>query len=168
MPLKLLQLAEIERKDPRLGETLRSVVNEINLIAQKAGASGTNTAPPPTIAGITVQPNAGNHEIVINDPVGQSQPSLGIHYFADWDTNPAFNNPHTIVMGPSRNAFVNLGSHTVYWRGYSQLRNSPRSDFMVHGGSTPIAVNAAGSPATTPLPSQGSGGSGGGGGFGGG
>lgn len=155
--------------DPRLAETIRQLSQHLDTIATQAGVSGTVTKAPPAIRSIAVTAHNGYHAIALSDPEGAAAPSLGIHYFADWDTSPAFSTPQTIHLGPSRNAYVNLGSQTVYWRAYSQYRNSPRSAMIVHGGSSPTPVAGGGTIAgPTPAPSQGSGGAGGGGGFGGG
>ena len=152
--------------DPRMAETFRQVSQSVDNVSKQAGLAQSVTQSPPNIRSITVQANSGNHEIALADPEGAAAPSLGIHYFVDHDTTPAFANATTIHLGPSRNAFVNLGSQTVYWRAYSQYRNGPKSAYMVWGGSKPTSLNASGSPTVARLASQGSGGNGGGGGFG--
>lgn len=154
--------------DPKLAESLRAMQSQIDLVAQKAGLSGPATQAPPNIRSISVTAADGYFEIAITDPEGASQPSLGIHYFLEYDTTSAFSNAKTIDNGPSRNAREALGNQTLFWRAYSQYRNSPRSTAIVYGGSSPIGVAGGGSAGPTLGTSQGSGGDGGGGGFGGG
>lgn len=160
-------LAQLEHMfPPQLTETFRELGQGIDNVANQAGLAPSSSQAPPNVRAIIVQANGGNHEIAIMDPDGQASQSLGIHYFLDSASEPSFANPTTIHLGPSRNAFINLGSQSVYWRAYSQYRNSPKSAYMVFGGSNPQAVNASGTPVVPRLPSQGSGGNGGRGGFG--
>lgn len=165
----LPHLAHIETSiDARLAETLRTLNEAIGLVASKAGVSGSATQAPPNVRSILVTAANGFFNVVLTDPQGLVQPSLGIHYFIDWDLTPAFSSPQTIDNGPSRNGYFALGNLTTYWRAYSQYRNSPRSAFLVYGGTKPIAVVGGGGAGPAPAASQGSGGAGGGGGFGGG
>jgi hypothetical protein len=165
---KLPHLGFIETAfDPRLAETLRQISQAIDNVASKAGVSGNDTASPPNIRSIIVTAANGYFDIVLTDPLGKAQPSLGIHYFLEFDTSPAFTNPHTIDNGPSRNANIALGNVTAFWRAYSQYRNSPRSQAIIYGGSSPIGVVGGGSAGPAPGASEGSGGDGGKGGFGG-
>lgn len=166
MPVKHIGFIET-KYDPRLAESLRDLESRLNLVALKAGVSGSDTQAPPNIRSIAVTAANGYFNVVITDPLGAAQPSLGIHYFLDFDTSSAFTSPQTIDNGPSRNAYISLGNLTLYWRAYSQYRNSPRSQAIVYGGSSPIAVVGGGSAGPAPAPSQGSGGAGGKGGFGG-
>lgn len=166
MPLK--NLAWIEQNfDPRLAETFRQMSQHLDTIASTAGISGTATQAPPNVRSIAVTAANGYFNVAITDPEGQAGQNLGIHYFFEWDTSPAFTNPQTIDNGPSRNGYFALGSQTLYWRAYSQFRNSPRSTPIVYGGSSPTGVVGGGSAGPAPAKSQGSGGAGGGGGFGG-
>lgn len=165
---RLPHLGFLETKyDPRLAETLRKLSESIDLVALKAGVSGSDTQAPPNIRSIAVTAANGYFNIVITDPLGAAQPSLGIHYFLEWDSNPAFASPQVEDIGPARNEYIALGNQTLYFRAYSQYRNSPRSQAIVYGGSSPIAVVGGGSAGPAPAPSQGSGGAGGKGGFGG-
>ncbi len=164
-PLKHLGFLETTY-DPRLAETLRTLSQAIDNVAAQAGVSGNATKAPPNVRSITVTAANGYFSVTITDPEGQAQPSLGIHYFIEYDTSPSFANRQTIDNGPSRNAYLSLGSQTLYWRAYSQYRNSPRSTYIVYGGSTPIGVAGGGSAGPSLPASQGSGGAGGRGGFG--
>lgn len=165
--LVLPHLGRIKDKDPYLGETVESLMREINLIATQTGTSGRSLPAPPNIRTIAVSAQNGQFSITLTDPDGQAAQSLGIHYFLEWDTNPAFPNPTVEDMGPARGESLQLGNLTLYWRAYSQYRNSPISQKIVYGGSSPIAVVGGGAAVPAP-PGGGSGGGGGGGGFGGG
>ena len=152
--------------DPRLAETFRELLQEVNLIGTQTGASGTRLPAPPNIRAISVTAQNGQFTITLTDPDGQAGQSLGIHYFLEWDTNPAFTNPTVEDVGPARGESLQLGNLTLYWRAYSQYRNSPISKKIVYGGTSPIAVAGGGNAVPPPL-GGGSGGAGGGGGFGG-
>lgn len=164
--LTLPHLGRIEAQDPYLGETLRKIQEHINLIATQTGTSGTPLPAPPNIRSITVTAQNGQFNITLSDPDGQALQSLGIHYFLEWATDAAFSNPTVEDIGPSRGESLQLGNLTLYWRAYSQFRNSTISQKIVYGGTSPIAVVGGGNAVPAP-PGGGSGGSGGGGGFGG-
>jgi hypothetical protein len=165
-PLK--HLAWIENAfDPRLARTFKELSNTQDNAANLTGVSGIEVKAPPNVRSIAVQAANGYFDIVITDPVGQSGQSQGISYFIDWDTTPAFANFRTIHLGPSRNWYGALGSQTLYFRAYSQVLSSPRSPYIVYGGSTPIGVVGGGAAGPAPAQSTGSGGRGGRGGFGG-
>lgn len=149
-----------------MAETFRELSMALDNIAKQAGVAGADTQAPPNIRSLTVSASNGYFYVVIADPLGQAQPSLGIHYFIEYDVTSSFSNFHTIDNGPSRNARPALGNLTLYWRAYSQYRNSPLSAKIVYGGSSPIAVVGGGSAAPAAIASQGSGGAGGKGGFG--
>ena len=150
-----------------LAETLRALMNAHNTMTKKTGVSDTPLPAPPNIRAIAVTAQNGQFNITITDPDGQAQASLGLHYFLEWDTTPAFANPTVEDIGPARGESLQLGNQTLYWRAYSQFRHSPISQKIAYGGANPIAVVGGGA-ATPPPPGGGSGGSGGGGGFGGG
>jgi hypothetical protein len=165
-PLRHLSFLETAF-DPRVAETFRELSQALDNVATQVGVSGTVTKAPPNIRSIAVTAANGYFNVVLTDPDGQAQPSLGIHYFCEWDTTPAFTNPQVIDNGPSRNLYHALGAQTLYWRAYSQYRYSPRSTAIVYGGSSPIGVVGGGGAGPAPAKSQGSGGRGGRGGFGG-
>lgn len=165
-PLKHLGFLE-STYDPRLAETFRQLSQAIDNVANSAGVSGLASKAPPTLRSIAVTAANGFFNVVVTDPEGQAQPSLGIHYFFEWDTSSAFTSAQAIDNGPSRNGYFALGNLTTFWRAYSQYRNSPRSTAIIFGGSTPTPVVGGGAAGPAPAPSQGSGGAGGGGGFGG-
>jgi hypothetical protein len=165
MPLTIAQLAPLQSSHPYLYEALVQIVQEINNIGTQTGSSGTPLPAPPQIAVVEVKAGGGDVTVEIKDPAGQAQPNLGLHYFIEYDTNPAFPNPTVVDNGPSRGAFLHLPGLTLYFRVTSAFRNSPNSPFVVWGGTTPTAV-ATGGAATVAPPGGGSGSAGGGGGFG--
>src|SRR6266404_4020921 len=142
--LVLPHLGRIEGNDPYVAETFRQLLNAANLIAKQTGTSGQPLPAPPNIRAIAVSAQNGQFTITLTDPDGQAGVSLGIHYFLEWDTNPAFPNPTVEDMGPARGESLQLGNLTLYWRAYSQYRNSPISKKIVYGGSSPIAVVGGG------------------------
>lgn len=170
MPLTIAQLAPIQSENPYLYETLVQIVQEVNGIGTQTGSSNAPLPAPPNIASVTASGGNGDLTVLITDPAGQAQPNLGLHYFVQFDMNPAFPNPTQIDMSSSRGQPVRVGTGVtnVYVRVFSQFRNSARSPFVYFGTQqNPTAVNVSG--ATSPPPPGGSGGSGGGGGgFGGG
>ncbi|GAC1632854.1 MAG: hypothetical protein NVS9B14_06690 [Candidatus Acidiferrum sp.] len=166
MPLTIAQLAPIRSRDPYLYEALLKIVQEINNIGTRTGSSGTPLSAPPRIASVTVNAGGGDVSLTINDPAGQAQPNLGLHYFIEYDTNPAFPNPTVLDNGPSRGAFLHLPGLTLYFRVTSAFRNSANSPYVTWGGTTPAAVATGGTSTVNP-PGGGSGSGGGGGGFGG-
>lgn len=165
--LNLPNIEHVRRIDQRLYESLTKIVGVIKDIAQQTGTSNDPLPTPPTIATISVSASNGFFSVSIIDPAGQQQPNLGLHYFIEYSTNPAFPPSITTVFdnGPSRGAYLSLGNQTLYFRAYSQFRNSKISQKVVYGGSSPIAVSGGGSAGPTP-PGGGSGSGGGGGGFG--
>jgi hypothetical protein len=153
--------------DPRLAETLEELSQALDNVAQKAGVAGNSTAAPPQIRSLAVSAANGFFSVAIVDPLGEAQPSLGIHYFLEYDISSAFSNRQVVDNGPSRNAYLALGSQTLFFRVYSQYRNSPRSPYVIYGGNQPIGVVGGGSAGPALPTSQGSGGAGGRFGFGG-
>ena len=173
MPLTIPLIGSLT--DPVQKQIFEQIVSEINGIGSQVGTSGTPLAAPPNIAGVSVSGGNGDLSVVINDPAGKAQPNLGLHYFVEWDTSPAFSNPTQEDIGASRGELLRVGvqSGPVYVRVYSQFRSGPISKHVVFGtlqanGSvtpTPVSVGGTTSPGS---PGGGGGAGGGGGGFGGG
>ena len=167
--LTLPHLLYIKRKDPRLAESLESIVNSLNGIHVQGGNA--NIAPPPKIALLAVTASNGFFSVVITDPAGQAESNLGLHYFVEWSTDKNFVNPGPTVedIGPSRGEYLYIGNLTTYWRVTSQFRNSSvRSPYVYFGGAqNPTAVTGGGTVGGGTPPGGGSGSGGGGGGFGG-
>jgi hypothetical protein len=164
----MLQVPEIEvarQIDPRLYEALKKIIAGINALGLRTGVDPHGTiAPPPAPAGLTVAAADGIFDIAVKDPSG---PMHGINYFLESATNPAFLNPTVYDLGATRNARIQLGNQTLYWRAYSQYLGSNPSAPTTFGGATPTAVTGGGVNGPAPNPPQGSGanppGSGGGG-----
>ena len=113
--ITLKHLGTIERDNPLLGETLRDIQKHINMIATQTGTSGDPLPAPPNIRSIVVTAQNGQFNIVLSDPDGQAAPNLGIHYFLEWSTDPAFPAGTTTVedIGPGRGESIQLGSLTL-------------------------------------------------------
>lgn len=154
--------------DPRLASTFKELSKSLDNQASITGVGGASTKAPPNVRSIAVTASNGFFDIVLTDPEGQDGQSLGIEYFIDWDTSPAFSNARTIHLGPSRSWYGALGNLTFYFRAYSQFRSSPRSAYVYFGGqAAPTGVPGGGSAGPSPAKTTGSGGQGGRGGFGG-
>jgi hypothetical protein len=167
MPV-LKHLAYIENAfDPRVAQTFKDLSNGQDNAANLTGVSGIEVKAPPAVRSIAVAALNGVFDIVITDPTGQAGQSQGINYFLDFDTSPTFANARTIHLGPSRSFYGFLGNLTFYFRAYSQVLSSPRSAYIIYGGSTPIGTAGGGAAGPAPMKTTGSGGKGGKGGFGG-
>ena len=164
----MLQIPEIESArqiDPRLYESLKKIIGAINALGARTGVDPHGTIATPTApASISVSAADGIFDIAIADT---SNPTHGINYFLESATNPAFLNPTVYDLGATRNARIQLGNQTLYWRAYSQYLGSNPSPPAVFGGTTPTAVSGGGPNGPAANPPQGSGanspGSGGGG-----
>lgn len=164
----MLQIPEIESArqiDPRLYESLKKIVAAINALGTRTGVDPHGTIDTPAApASISVTAADGIFDVAVKDP---SQPMHGINYFLESATNPAFLNPTVYDLGATRNARIQLGNQTLYWRTYSQYLGSNPSPPTTFGGAAPTAVTGGGPNGPAPNPPQGSGanpaGSGGGG-----
>ncbi len=154
----MLQVPEIEsarRIDPRLYEALKKIIGAINALGMRTGVDPHGTiATPPAPASISVSAADGIFDIAVVDSSG---PMHGINYFVESATNPGFLSPTVYDLGATRNARIQLGNQTLYWRAYSQYLGSNPSPPVVYGGKTPIAVTGGGVTGPTPNPPQGSG-----------
>jgi hypothetical protein len=157
-------LADIERRDPKLGQLLRTrVIAGINRLAQNLGATpvGFTSAPNPP-NGIMVKVAGEYAHVQVTD---NNQINKHVNYFTEVSTNPQFSQPIVIDHGASRTSHpfplpTNDDSgvqHTYYFRSYSQYPGSQPSTPLTFGGSNPIGVQMAGTTNMTLLPSTGSG-----------
>jgi hypothetical protein len=126
------------------------------------GADPTGFVPPaPTIQGLNVKAANGQVHVSIND----SNPiSKNLHYFVEYDTSPAFAQPHVEFLGPSRGKVLNLPGKTdggatqnFYFRAYPQYLAGKPGVPVNFGGTVPTAVSPGGTTQLTLLPSTGSG-----------
>src|SRR5271165_4206502 len=149
----LPHLGYLKEKDVYLGETLQQMLTAINQLASTVGAHPTGAlAPPNAPASLTVAASNGWFDIAINDP----NPARAINYFVDYSTTPDFGMARTLFLGPTRNAYIQLGNQTLYWRCHSQFIGSNPSDYT-YFGNPPTPVVGGGSSGPTPMPTQGSG-----------
>lgn len=164
----MLQIPEIESArqiDARLYESLKKIIAAINALGMRTGVDPHGTVATPTPpSSISVSAADGIFDIAIGD---SSNPMHGINYFLESAPNAAFLNPTVYDLGATRNARLQLGNQTLYWRAYSQYLGSNPSPPAVFGGKTPAPVSGGGPNGPSPNPPQGSGanspGSGGGG-----
>ncbi len=153
--LSIPQLKRVANDDPYLYEALKKIAGAINGLNQRIGVDPTGAvASPPAIAKLAVTAADGIFDVAITD--APTTLKHGIWYFLEYDTSPAFPMPRVIFLGPTRNARLQLGNQTLYWRAYSQYFSSPPSPAVTFG-SPPTAVTGGGSSGPTPQPSQGSG-----------
>jgi hypothetical protein len=153
--LTLKHLGDIERKDPLLGQTLRKILQAVNLHGQTAGIDPTGAFPAPAApTSLSVTAANGFFDAVISD----SNPQRGVEYFLDWSTDPGFPAARTIPMGPTRTEYKQLGSQTLYFRCYSQYPGSNPSPYTYFGTqANPTAVVGGGAAGPVPAPSTGTG-----------
>lgn len=166
MPIRVPNLPYILKQDPKIYETIVALHRGLESLVNQAGLGASGNIAPPAMQSISVTAANGIFSVALVD---KSLPHLGISYFVEYADNPAFDNVHTLYLGPSRNENgLFLGSGTFYFRGFSQYQNSEQSNKIVYGGAKPTGVSGGGAIAGPTLPpSQGSGaGTGESGGFG--
>lgn len=127
----------IRQSNPKLYEAIIALRNAIPNLQLSA---------PPQVASINVTATNGVFQATLVDA---GNPVKGIGYFLEYDTSPAFPQPHVIDLGASRSWRGTLGNLTLYWRAYSQYApplDSPPSPTLAFGGNvTPTAVVGGGS-----------------------
>lgn len=168
MPLSLDKEITFLRSIPGFGqylsEGLRKIQEGVNGLGQNVSVDPNVTLPaPPTIQQLTVKTNgSGMVHAVVND----SNPiQKNLHYFVEYDTNPAFSQPHVAHLGASRTMAPmilpanddNGKPQKFYFRAYSQYQGSMPSPPIHFGGTVPTAVNPGGTQNLTLIPSTGSG-----------
>jgi len=162
--IDFLQKTKTDGIGPYLAQALRRLRDGVNNLGTNLAADSTQTLPPPpSVQALTVKTNGnGLVHAVIND---QNQLRRGVHYFLEYDTNPAFPQPHVVHLGASRSmnpitlpALDDDGfPQRFYFRAYSQLPGSHPSPPIRFGGEKPIAVDPGGTQQMTLIPSTGSG-----------
>lgn len=155
--LTLPHLGLIERRDPFVGETFRTIQDAVNRAGITVGVdpSPAATYPPPTApTSLSVAAENGFFDCVITD----ANPQRGVVYFLDYSTTPNFGAPRTISLGPARTEYKQLGNQTLYWRCYSQFQGSNISGYTYFGTqAAPTPVVGGGSSGPAPMPSAGTG-----------
>lgn len=147
-----------------LSQALQEVQDGINNGFKSLGANATGSAiTPDPIQQLTVKTNNnGLVHAVISDatPIQRN-----LHYFVEYDTSPAFSQPHVVHLGASRQmnpitlpALDDNGNpQQFYFRAYSQYPGGQPGQPIKFGGETATAVNPGGSQSMTLLSSTGSG-----------
>jgi hypothetical protein len=143
---------------------LQRIEDAVNNIGKNGAIPPTGLLPPPpTVQALTVKTNGnGLVHAVINDsnPIDKN-----LHYFVEYDTDPAFPQPHVAHLGASRQmAPVTLPTtdddgnpQNFYFRAYSQYPGGAPGQVVHFGGETPTPVAPGGTQQMTLLPSTGSG-----------
>ncbi len=156
-------LAEVENQWPKLGILLRRFQKATNDTASAAGVAPVGqVAPPAAPQGVSVAVAGEMMHVAIAD----NQPlARNVRYFTEVANNPSFSQPIVIDHGASRTSHPfplptkdgSGNTHNWYVRSYSQYPGSAPSAPVVHGGTSPTAVQMSGSTQLTLLPSTGSG-----------
>jgi hypothetical protein len=172
MPLRIPNLDSIKNNPATtlIGEALEALTNGLETVGVKAAMNpqgNTNAPAPPSATAVTANAS-GIHRISITD---NSPRTRQVHYFHEWDTDPAFGNPQTAHLGVARQVSIPIamGSTPVYHRVYCQYPDGDRSPIVYLGSSSNPTGVVDGSPTPGPVahPTTGSGtASGGGHGFG--
>jgi hypothetical protein len=156
------------RQVPQIGNYLHDALQRLlagvnNLGSHVAVDPAGTMPPPPPIQQLTVKTNGtGLVHAVISD---NNLISKNLHYFVEYDTDPAFKQPHVAHIGASRQmAPLNLPAkddngnpQQFYFRAYSQYQGGHPGEPIHFGGTTPTAVDPGGSQNMTLVPSTGSG-----------
>lgn len=155
------------RSMPEFGKYLVSALTKledsVNLIGRHVGVNPTGGLPAPSpVQGLAVKAASGFVHVAITD---NSPANKNLQYFVEYDTDPAFKQPHVIDMGASRThpPFAlpanndGAAAQSFYFRAYSQYHGSPAGKKVNFGGTAPTAVSPGGTVNMTLLPSTGSG-----------
>lgn len=161
---EMTYLRQIPNIGEYLGEALRKLQEGTNNMGQNAAIDPAGTIPPPPPVQELIVKTNGNGLVhaVIND---NNAIQKNLHYFVEYDTNPAFPQPHVAHLGASRSMNpITLPANddhgnpqSFYFRAYSQYPAGHPGDVVHFGGTTPTAVNPGGTQNMTLIPSTGSG-----------
>lgn len=167
------ELNYIAQRDTYAGSLFARIIKAVNSVANNtATAAIGKLTPPDPINAITVKgTQVGNvitcpGEILHFTLTHNSAIKKGLQYISEWDTSPAFTQPHIIDHGCSRTHTMTLPTfqddattpNTYYLRSYSQYPGSDPSKKTVLGGlSQATQIVMSGTTALTPLASTGSG-----------
>ena len=127
----------------RLYEALSDVDAQQKTIAQQTNANPTGRPlPPPAIDGLTVTGQNGHFHAQIQHG---GEFYRGVQYHLEYADNPAFQKPHSIDMGASREHTILLGNGTYYWRASAAYASSAAGPPAYHGGAhSPQPVSGGG------------------------
>jgi hypothetical protein len=155
--MNIRNLDDIRSRDPKFAEALEDIVGRLSTVAQQVNANPEGPpAPPNSPNAIAVTAQHGYFTIAISD---QSQQLYrNVNYFIEHSAHPDFRDPQIVHIGTTRNAVLNLGNVTRYFRAYSAYPTSASSAPVYHGSAgKPLPVSGGGTGAAAFLPSQGSG-----------
>lgn len=161
---EILALEQLPDLGMHLATALRKLQDATNNLGQNVAVNPTGTLPPPPpVQELQVKTNGtGLVHAVIND---QNSIQKNLHYFIEYDTNPAFPQPQVKHLGASRTMEPiqlpanddNGNPQKFYFRAYSQYQGSKPGPKVNFGGSNATSVAPGGSQNLTLLPSTGSG-----------
>jgi hypothetical protein len=173
MPLNIQkELAQISQAGATLGHSLAAALGNaldliskgVNSLGQNSGADPTGTIPsPPQVQSLTVKSNGTG---LVHATISDNNPiTKNLHYFLEYDTNPAFSQPHVMHLGASRSIPPitlpaqddNGNAQQFYFRAYSQYPGGDPGAPQHFGGTTPTPVSPGGTQKLTLIPSTGSG-----------
>ena len=147
-----------------LGDALQRIVKGVNLTGQHIGLDPAGVLPAPNpIQQLDVKTNGtGLVHATITD---HNEISKNLNYFIEYANEPSFLQPHVVHLGASRSmpplqlpAMDDNGNpQNFYFQAYSQYPGSHPGPKIMHGGTTPAAINPGGTQQMTLLPSTGSG-----------
>ena len=167
------ELDYISQRDNYAGSLFARIIKAVNSLASNTAVAAVGKVPPPSpVDAVNVKGTLANNVITCpgetlhftlthNSPIQK-----GIQYLSEWDTSPAFTQPHVIDHGCSRTHTMTLPTfqddgttpNTYYLRSYAQYHGSDPSKRTVVGGLTNATqIVMSGHTAMTPLPSTGSG-----------
>ena len=152
------------QQDAVQGSVVQRIIDAVNNLGRSVGASpiGQLSAPAPP-QGLNIKAVNGTVHATITDasPIGKP-----LHYFLEYDTSPAFTQPHVLHNGTSRSippftlpAKNDAGdAQPWHFRAYSSYQGSLASDKVTFGGASGATpVNVGGALNMTLLPSTGAG-----------
>ncbi len=169
LPGSALQLIkQIPTYGPRLVELFNAVQSQTTIIEKQGNLNATGeppVPPPPDALNVTNGPS-GEFQIAITH---NGEFNRGANFHVQWDTSPAFTNPHNIDLGASRNdSSLYLPGQTAHFRASTSSPSGANSAWTYHGSQnrpTPVfggtrGVRAPGMGSGTGAPGDQSGGPG--------
>lgn len=161
---ELVFLRQVPQIGNYLGDALQRLLSGVNNLGQHVAVDPAGIMPaPPPVQQLTVKSSGtGLVHAVIND---NNKISKNLHYFVEYDTNPAFPQPHVKQLGVTRSMDPltlpakddNGNPQKFYFRAYSQYQGGHPGPAVHFGGNTPTAVDPGGTQQMTLIPSTGSG-----------
>jgi hypothetical protein len=147
MPITIPNLDYLRKKDQKLAEAIVALTNSITNLERGTTVSANPklaTLPPPQVTSFIVTAADGIFQGTIVDTGNVRK---GVEYFAEYDIDLNFTQPHVIHIGTARTFRMGLGNLSLYWRAYSQYQGSPPSIPVNFGNPTAVIGGGANGPA---------------------